>query len=201
MKLVLTVFSSPWSQALQQGGGSYPVYGKPIRPSPFGYGSPIGNYGRPTPGAGTSNSPVSYDDDPVPVPSSIESAFSPPQFPSKLPIRAPNGVVEIYNRVVDDLIKKLKSDFGKADLDPMSVVIRSTPPGPVRVPGHLQKRPFRRPGAALYRSNKDQSGSTKLGKRTTARFQSSEEESQEYLGFGGISGGRLTKIQMHFPNH
>ncbi len=35
----------------------------------------------------------------------------------------------------------------------MQVVIRSTPPGPVRVPGYLQKRPFRRPGAALYRSS------------------------------------------------
>lgn len=35
----------------------------------------------------------------------------------------------------------------------MDVVIRPTPAGPVRVPGHLQKRPFRRPGAALYRAS------------------------------------------------
>lgn len=60
--------------------------------------------------------------------------------------------MEIYNRVVDDLIGILKNDFKRRELDPMPVVIRSTPPGPVRVPGYLQKRPFRRPGAALYRS-------------------------------------------------
>jgi hypothetical protein len=82
-----------------------------------------------------------------------DSSYDSQKLPSKLPILAPNGVVEIYNRVVDDLIRKLEVDLQKKELDPMSVVIRSTPPGPVRVPGYLQKRPFRRPGAALYRSS------------------------------------------------
>jgi hypothetical protein len=85
--------------------------------------------------------------------SDAESTYDSQQLPAKLPILAPNGVVEIYNRVVDDLIRKLEVDLTKKELDPMSVVIRPTPPGPVRVPGYLQKRPFRRPGAALYRSN------------------------------------------------
>jgi hypothetical protein len=81
-----------------------------------------------------------------------DSSYDTQQLPAKLPILAPNGVVEIYNRVVDDLIRKLEGDLLKKELDPMMVVIRPTPPGPVRVPGYLQKRPFRRPGAALYRS-------------------------------------------------
>ena len=38
-------------------------------------------------------------------------------------------------------------------MDPLPVVIRPTPAGPVRVPGYLQRRPFRRPGAALYRAS------------------------------------------------
>jgi hypothetical protein len=79
------------------------------------------------------------------------SSYDTQQLPSKLPILAPNGVVEIYNRVVDDLLRKLEADLVKKELDPMPVIIRPTPPGPVRVPGYLQKRPFRRPGAALYR--------------------------------------------------
>lgn len=144
------------------GGGNRPPpgppngYGKPPgRPGPPGGGYSGRPEGGPPPGGypprgdGPAGNP--YSDDPIPP--HPESSYDPQRLPSKLPIEAPNGVVEIYNRVVDDLIVILKNDFKKRELDPMPVVIRATPPGPVRVPGYLQKRPFRRPGAALYRSS------------------------------------------------
>jgi hypothetical protein len=139
-----------------------PPPGRPYSgpPPSGGHGGPGGNYQGPPPGSGYpppggSGYPSrgDYNDDPIPPMSDAESTYDSQQLPAKLPILAPNGVVEIYNRVVDDLIRKLEVDLTKKELDPMSVVIRPTPPGPVRVPGYLQKRPFRRPGAALYRSN------------------------------------------------
>ncbi|CAL8074987.1 unnamed protein product [Orchesella dallaii] len=148
------------------GGGNRPPgpngYGKPPGPGrpgpPGGYNRPDGPGGPPVGYPPRGDGPVGnpYSDDPVPP--HPESSYDPQRLPSKLPIEAPNGVVEIYNRVVDDLIGILKTDFKRRDLDPMPVVIRSTPPGPVRVPGYLQKRPFRRPGAALYRSSVSSSG-------------------------------------------
>lgn len=162
------MFSIPWGQ------GAIPSrYGKPIHPSPFGYGSPIGNFGRPS----GSNSPIRYDDDPVPPPDSgsQESSYDPQNLPARLPIRAPNGVLEIYNRMVDDLIRNMKVEFERRELDPMGVVIRPTPPGPVRVPGHLQKRPYRRPGAALYRSNSDKPTLNGKFHRSSSREESPSE--------------------------
>lgn len=140
------------------GGGNRPPghgpngYGKPRPGPPTGYSRPDGGPppgGYPPRGDGPAGNP--YSDDPIPP--HPESSYDTQRLPAKLPIEAPNGVVEIYNRVVDDLIGILKTDFKRREIDPMPVVIRPTPPGPVRVPGYLQKRPFRRPGAALYRSS------------------------------------------------
>ncbi|CAG7725570.1 unnamed protein product, partial [Allacma fusca] len=61
------------------------------------------------PGSSGVNAPPSYDD-PIPqIPH--DSTYDTQSLPAKLPILAPNGVVEIYNRVVDDLIKRLETDF------------------------------------------------------------------------------------------
>jgi len=140
-------------RSVSWGGGSRPGphgYGKPPSGShppnmpPFGSG---GGYPPPPRGEGP------YDDPIAPLDS--EQTYDSQKLPSKLPILAPNGVVEIYNRVVDDLLRNLAKDLKKRDMDPMPIVIRATPPGPVRVPGYMQKRPFRRPGAALYRAVDD----------------------------------------------
>jgi len=186
----ILVFSAPWSQQSSSGsqGPSRPQYGKPSRPtSPYG-SSP---YGKPPSGQ------ISYDD-PIPASSSFDSSYDAQQLPSKLPILAPNGVVEIYNRVVDDLIKRLDADFKKKEIDPMMVVIRPTPAGPVRVPGHLQKRPFRRPGAALYRSNLPSSASavptpprTKKARNLEVQGAITVEEKPSFRGAGKISKGPL----------
>jgi len=151
-----------WGSPSNIGPPSRPqTYGKPPGgpPRPYSGGPPGGSY-PPPPGGNypgqSSNYPSrgDYNDDRDPIPTpNLEATYDTQQLPAKLPILAPNGVVEIYNRVVDDLIRKLEVDLAKKDLDPMAVVIRPTPPGPVRVPGYLQKRPFRRPGAALYRSS------------------------------------------------
>lgn len=133
------LFQAPWGK-----GHNRQPFGKPSRPSPFS--RPM-NYGKPA----TYSSSQFYD--PIPPNPNLDDSYDSHQLPAKLPLLAPNGVVEIYNRVVDDLIKKLEVSFRRREIDPMNVVIRPTPTTPVRVPGYLQKRPFRRPGAPLYRSN------------------------------------------------